>query len=208
MSQNHEIPITNKSDTIHIDPVTLYSTDGIAYLKLLSDTVVNVTSADPVPFDLIVEDRSVLNIDVLSPDSTIGSEKHLISDTTFTYSFVPPPGESRITFSLTDRFDNHASVAARVTRSAPARKAKPLYHEIPVRPKKEPAVEEKITKQDTVRPETKVVTPPVTNEEVTTGKTECEGHCCLWWLLLLPVLIIFFILWRRNKKKKEEKNKA
>jgi hypothetical protein len=83
-----------------------------------------------------------------------------------------------------------------------------LYHEIPVRPKKEPAVEEKITKQDTVRPETKVVTPPVTNEEVTTGKTECEGHCCLWWLLLLPVLIIFFILWRRNKKKKEEKNKA
>lgn len=209
MSQNHEIPITNKSDTIYIDPVTLYSTDGIAYLKLLSDTVVNVTSAEPVLFDLIVEDRSVLNIDVLSPDSTVGSEKHLISDTTFTYSYTPPPGESRITFSLTDRFDNHASVAARVTRSEPARKARPLYHEIPVRPKTEPAVDEKVKAQDTVRPETKIVTPAVNNEEVTAGKTEHEGHSCLWWLLLLPALIIFFILLRRKKnKKKEEKDKG
>jgi len=209
ISQNHEIPITGKSDTIRIDPVTLYSTDGVAYLKLLSDTAVNVTSAEPVLFDLIVEDRSVLVIDVLTSDSIVSSERHLISDTTFTYSYAPPPGESRITFSLTDRFDNHASVAARVTRSEPARKARPLYHEIPVRPKTEPAVVEKVKAQDTVRPETKIVTPAVNNEEVTAGKTEHVGHSCLWWLLLLPAMIIFFILLRRKKnKKKEEKDKA
>jgi len=207
LTQNREVPITGKSDTIRIEPVTLYSTDSVARLKLLSDTVVNVTSAEPVPIGLIVEDRSVLNIDVLAPDSTISSEKHLISDSTFTYSFSPPPGESKITFSLTDRFDNRASVAVRVTRSAPARKAIPLYHEIPVRPKEEAAAEEKAPEQETVKAETQIVTPPVAAGEVTTGRTGSEGHCSLWWLLLLVPLIIFFILWRR-KKKKEEKDKA
>ena len=207
ISQNREIPITGKSDTIRIEPVTLYPTDGVARLKLLSDTAINVTSAEPVPFNLIVENRSVLDIDVLSPDSTMSSEKHLINDTTFTYNFPPPPGESRITFNLTDRFDNHASVTARVTRSAPARKARPLYREIPVRPKTETAAGEKVKTQDTVRPETRIVTPAVNNEVVTTAKTENEGHDWLWWLLLLPVLIIFFILLRR-KKKNEEKDKA
>ncbi len=207
VSQNREIPVTGKSDTIQIDPVTLYPTDGVAQLKLLSDTAINVTSAEPVPFNLIVENRSVLDIDVLSPDSTMSSEKYLINDTTFTYNFPPPPGESRITFNLTDRFDNHASVTARVTRSAPALKARPLYREIPVRPKTETVAGEKVKIQDTVRPETRIVTPSVNNKVVTTGKTGDKGHDWLWWLLLLPVLIIFFILLRR-KKKNEEKDKA
>jgi hypothetical protein len=206
MSQNHEMPVTFKGDTVSIEPVTLYSTDVFAYLKLLSDTVVNVTSAQPVPFDLIVEDRSILDIKVFSPDSVISSEQHRMSDTTFTFSFPPPRGESRITFSLTDRFGNTASVVARVTRTGQVRSLRPLYHEIPVRTEAGPAGEEKVTGKDAAAPETTIIAPATAGEEVTKDKTEGEGHRCLWWLILIPALIIFFIL-RRGKKKKKEENR-
>jgi hypothetical protein len=208
MSQNYEIPVTYKGDTVRIDPVILYNTDVSAYLKLLGDTVVNVTSADPVPFGLIVESMSILDIKVLSSDSTAVAEQHSISDTTFTYSFVPPRGESRITFILTDRFGNTASAAVRVTRTDHARAQKTLYHELPVRPPSEAAVETTVAGKGTGKADTTVVTNAIADDELTPETTKGEGFCCLWWMLLLAALIIFLILWRRRKKKKRETDKA
>jgi hypothetical protein len=208
MSQNYEMPVTYKGDTVRIDPVILYNTDVSAYLKLLGDTVVNVTSADPVPFGLIVESMSILDIKVLPSDSTAVAEQHSISDTTFTYSFVPPRGESRITFILTDRFGNTASAAVRVTRTDHARAQKTLYHELPVRPPSEAAVETTVAGKGTGKADTTVVTNAIADDELTPETTKGEGFCCLWWMLLLAALIIFLILWRRRKKKKRETDKA
>jgi len=226
VSQNYDVPVTNKSDTIRIDPVTLSNTDVSAYLKLLGDTVVNVTSADPVPFGLIVENMSVLEIKVLSPDSTVSAEKQQMNDTTFTYSFVPPRGDSRITFNLTDRFGNTASAAVRVTRSGRVRAQKPLYKELPVRPYSGAAAESTLADSGSVIPDTTAAAPatagdaaapaitgdkaaPATaGDEITSDRAKGEGCSSLWWLLLLAAVIIFFILWRRRRKKKEETDKA
>jgi tetratricopeptide (TPR) repeat protein len=208
MSQNYEMPVTNKSDTVSIDPVTLYNTDVSAYLKLLGDTVVNVTSANPVPFDLIVENMSVLDIKVLLPDSTLNAEQHRMNDTTFTYSFVPPRGDSRITFNLTDRFGNTASAAVRVSRSDRARAQKPLYKELPVRPSSEAAAESTAADTGSGNPDTTAVAPAIAEDEAAPDTANGAGCCRLWWLLLLAALIIFFILWRRRRKKKEETDKA
>jgi len=204
LSQNYEMPVTNKGDTIRLDQVTLSSTDVSAYLKLLCDTVVNVTSDAPVPLGLIVEAMSILDINVLSPDSTVSAEQHPMSDTIFTYSFVPSRGDSRITFSLTDRFGNMASAAVRVNRTGRVRAQKPLYKELPVRPPAEAVVESTMSETPSGKPDTTAVTPAVAEDEVIPDTTEGEGCCFLWWLLLLVPLIIFFILWRRRKKKKEE----
>jgi len=217
MSQNYEMPVTNESDTVRIDPVTLNNTDVSAYLKLLGDTVVNVTSADPVPFSLIVENMSVLEIKVLSPDSIMSAEQQQMNDTTFTYIFVPPIGDRRITFNLTDRFGNKASAAVRVTRSGGARAEKPLYKELPVRPPSGAAVESTPTDTGSGNPDTTavapatyddVIAPATSDDEATTDTAKGEGCSRLWWLLLLPAGIIIFILWRRRGKKKEETNKA
>ena len=72
-----------------------------------------------------------------------------MNDTTFTYSFVPPRGDSRITFNLTDRFGNTASAAVLVTRTDRAPAQKPLYKELPVRPPSEAAVETTVADKDT-----------------------------------------------------------
>ncbi len=215
MSQNYEIAVTHKSDTISIDPVTLNNTDVSAYLKLLGDSVVSVTSADPVPFGLIVENMSLLDIKVLLPDSTVSTEQHRMNDTTFTYSFVPPHGDSRITFNLTDRFGNTASAAARVTRSGRVAQ-KPLYKELPVRPPADAAVTGTMAETVSGKTDTTAVTPAIADDEVTpaasddvaaVGTAKDEGCSSLWWLLLLAPLIIFFILWKRRRKKKEETDK-
>jgi hypothetical protein len=208
MSQNYEMPVTNKRDTVRIDPVTLYNTDVSAYLKLLGDTVVNVTSADPITFGLIVENMSVLDIKVLSPDSTLSREQQRMNDTTFSYSFVPPRGDSRITFDLTDRFGNTAAASVRVTRTDLARAQKPLYKELPVRPPSETAVESTVADEDAGKADTTAVTPAIADDEVKPDTEEGEGCCFLWWLLMLPAVIILYILWRRRKKKKEETDKA
>ncbi len=216
MSQNYEMPVTNKSDTISIDPVTLNNTDISAYLKLLGDTVVSVTSADPVPFGLIVENMSVLDIKVLSPDTAMITEQRRMNDTTFTYSFVPPRGDSRITFNLTDRFGNTASAAVRVTRSGRVAQ-KPLYKELPVRPPSEANVETTLADTGSGNPDTTALAPANVNDEVTPATSDDEaamdaakdeGYSSLWWLLLLAAVIIFFIVWKRRRKKKEETDKA
>lgn len=217
MSQNYEMPVTNKSDTVRIDHVSLNNTDVSAYLKLLGDTIVNVTSADPVPIGLIVENMSVLEIKVLSPDSIVSAEQQRMNDTTFTYSFVPPRGDSRITFNLTDRFGNTASAAVRVTRSGRVRAQKPLYKELPVRPPSKAAVESTLADTGSGNPDTTVVAPasyddvlaPAASEDVAAPDTAKGVGCSsLWWLLLLAAVIIIFILWKRRRKKNEETDKA
>jgi tetratricopeptide (TPR) repeat protein len=208
MSQTYEMPVTHKSDTVNIDPVTLYNTDVTAYLKLSGDSVVTVTSADPVPIGLMVEAMSTLDITVLMPDSNLIAEQHRINDTTFTYSFVPSRGDSRITFNLTDRFGNTASAAVLVTRTGPARAQKPLYKELPVRPPAAAAVETTVADEDTVKAVTEAVAPAIAGDEVIPETARGEGCSCLWWLLLLVPVIIFLILRRRRKKKKEETDKA
>jgi tetratricopeptide (TPR) repeat protein len=208
MSQTYEMPVTHKSDTVSIDPVTLYNTDVTAYLKLSGDTVVNVTSADPVPIRLMVETMSTLDITVLMPDSNLIVEQHRMNDTTFTYSFVPARGDSRVTFNLTDRFGNTASAAVLVTRTDRARTQKPLFKELPVRPPAEAAVETTVAVKDTVKADSKAETPAMAGDEVAPETVRGEGCSCLWWLLLLVPVIIFLILRRRRKNKKEETDKS
>jgi len=202
------MPVTLRSDTVRIDPVTLDNTDVSAYLKLLGDTVVNVTSADPVHIGLIVENMSVLDIKVMLPDSTLNAEQHRMNDTTFTYSFVPLRGDSRITFGLTDRFGNTASAAVHVIRTEREHAQKPLYKELPVRPPSEAAVETTVAAGDAGKADTTAAKPAVAGDDVTPVAPGGEGCSCLWWLLILAALIIFLFLWRRRKKKKEETDKA
>jgi len=205
LSQDHQMPIDHKGDTIRIEPVTLKEEDSLAYLKLLSDTLIDVDGQKPVNISMIAEDRSLLDIEVLSPDSVINREKHRIADTSFTYTFLPEEGESKVSFLLTDRFGNEAEAAVKVKRSDVAEaKTIPLYHEIPVRPQHEPA--EEIITGDTV---TERDTTPAGLEGIETiwhDDTGEERSCRLWWLLLLSAVIILLLFWRRRNNRKTDKD--
>jgi len=135
LTRRIELNPGRSDDTIRVQPVTLIETDFSAYLRLLSDTLIKVGTPDPVSIDLIAEASSLLGVEVLSPDSVITSLEYRITDTTFTYTFSPEAGLSRVSLSLTDRFGNDTGAVVTVRRTdGPSRALKPLYHKIPVRP--------------------------------------------------------------------------
>jgi hypothetical protein len=211
LSKSHELPVNYGSDTIRIEPVILQETDFSAYLRLLSDTLIKVSSPEPVSISLIAEEKSILVAEVLSSDSVLITERYTISDSSFTFTFLPEKGENEINFSLTDRFGNDTSTVVRVSRRDAATVAtRPLYREIPVRPAVEKAAEKAAEKP--------VDKPITTQEKATAGEpggdsmtpvtdeTAGKGRCHWWWLLMAASLIILFLLWIRRKRKKNDKD--
>lgn len=124
-----------QGDTISLQTVILEETDFHARLKLLCDTLISVNGPDPVTIELIAEEKSLLDMEVLTPDSTVFNERHRITDTAFAWTFRPERGESRISMQLTDRFGNDTAAAVTVRRAdVRTRSGKPLYNPIAVRP--------------------------------------------------------------------------
>src|SRR5690606_22872383 len=96
---------------------------------------ISVNGPDPVTIELIAEEKSLLDMEVLTPDSTVFNERHRITDTAFAWTFRPERGESRISMQLTDRFGNDTAAAVTVRRAdVRTRSGKPLYNPIAVRP--------------------------------------------------------------------------
>jgi tetratricopeptide (TPR) repeat protein len=205
LSQNIEMPLTYKGDTVRINPVILESTDVAAFMKILADSVMKVSGPDPVSIDLLTERMSILDIDVIPPDSAVITEHHQLSDTTFTFSFMPQIGKSMIRFTLTDRFGNDTTAGVAVIRSDRVRRQIPLYREIisaPLPPSQPSA--RQVT--DTVKAvaDTLSAPPAPAGKETVTGIHNAKP-CWLWWLLLPAALIIFFIIRKRKKKERNEK---
>ncbi|MFN2336871.1 MAG: hypothetical protein ABR560_07860, partial [Bacteroidales bacterium] len=205
-SQNIEIPVSYGGDTVRIEPVILEETDFSARLRLLSDTLLKVNSAEPVKINLIAEERSLLDVGVLPPDSLLAVELFMITDSIFTYTFLPEEGESTISFRLTDRFGNDTATVVRVTRKDVSTRAdKPLYNKILPKPVGEEADEDK-TKPAVTRDSSDLSSDLSDREVLPADEAGGRRDCQLWWLLILTALIIFFFIWRRRKRNKNEKD--
>ncbi len=207
VSQNLEMPVSYGSDTVRIEPVVLDQTDFSARLTLLSDTLIKVGSPEPVDISLIAEERSLLDVGVLMRDSLLRSEYYRITDSTFTYTFVPEEGESTVSFRLTDRFGNDTGAVVRVTRhDVSGQSARPLYTKILSRPVGEVADEGK-TVQTVATQDSSAVSADISDTEILPAdETGTKGGCRLWWLLIVAALIIFFFIWKRRRGNRNEKD--
>ncbi len=207
LSRNLEMPVSYGADTVRIDPVILEETDFSARLRLLSDTLLKVNSAEPVNINLIAEERSLLNVGVLPPDSLLTVELFGITDSTFTYTFLPEEGESMISFRLTDRFGNDTSAVVWVSRNdfiAPD--VIPLYNKILTRPVSE-GKDENITVKPVAARDSALLSADISGDEpLPADEADVRGGCRLWWLLIVAALIIFFFMWRRRQRNRNEKD--
>ena len=202
------------TDTVSLETVPPEKADISACLRLLTDSLVIVSSADPVTVKLIAEENSRLDIEFLGPDSLQETEEFNISDSAFAYTFIPARGDSFISLKLTDSFGNDTAVSVTVRRTdVPVRAEKPLYNEIPVRPSADRAdvaataamAAEAAATEATAVDEKSVSTAGTSDADSSlTGNRDQGKGCNWWWLLGLAALIIFFLLWRRRKKKKDE----
>lgn len=211
LTEEKEMEAEVFKDTVSLETVPPEMADISAYLELLSDTMITVTSADPVTVKLMAEVNSQLEIEYFANDSLSQSDNFSISDSAFAYTFMPERGDSFISLKLTDSFGNDTAVSVNVRRTdPPARVEKPLYNEIRSRPA---AVKTNMASEaaEAATPEATAVgeTPAAANvsadaDQSVTGTTGHGRGCLWWWLLAVAALIIFFLLWRRRKKKKDE----
>lgn len=199
------------TDTASLETVLPEPADFTAYLRLLSDTLVMVSSADLVTIELIAEEHSRIEIGITALDSLIKAEQFSLSDTAFAYAFSPERGDNLISLKLTDSFGNDTAVTVTVRRNdPPARVEKPLYREIPVRPAAVKAGNVAAVTADDVPAAaagdgTAASLTGSADEGLSATGTPDEGKDCKrWWLLVPAALLLFFLLWRRRKKKKDE----
>jgi hypothetical protein len=197
---NPDLPLTYISDTVHIEPVVPDEKDFHAFVRLVSDTLLHVSGPGPVNIDLVAEERSVLDIRLISHDSVADAGKYCLTDSTFTYTFNPGKGETRVTLTLTDRFGNDTTAFVTVDRSdARVRTVRPIYREIPVRT----AVEnpDKNLTQETVKADTIAESGVVGSDKTQLpGETDNSKGCRPWWLLVVAAVLIIFLLWQRRRK--------
>ena len=199
--KNIEMPLTHKGDTIRLDPVALASADFLADLRVMGDTALSVTSGDPILFNLILEAPSLLKIELFTLDTLMHSESHRISDTTFSFNLTPPKGNTRMLFSLRDKFGNIATAAVNVYRKDVHRSG---------------IWQDKKSEAESILPATNELTLETVNDTISPSPAGSEenkpglpavttsGHryCWLWWLSVLGLLIIIYIIWRSRRKNK------
>jgi hypothetical protein len=199
-----EMPLSYKGDSVTVDPVTLTPDDTEAFLEVFADTTARVNASDPLPFTLMLEEKSLLKIDVISSDTLRHTERHRITDTTFAFLMVPPRGESLFIFSLSDRFGNQTRDTVAVSNhdfiaaASPARLGyRPVIHDEAAVMAAEPAV----TTEAVEQPAGSEI--PAGDESLSTG--DADGRCSpLWWLLLLLAAFILYLILRSKKRKKND----
>jgi hypothetical protein len=105
-----QLPLTHPADSLILPGSTLPKMDFVAELKIESNKTISINKADTLSFPLKMEVKSLLQIEHWLGDSLINTLTYIVTDSTgYVYRVVPSPGNNRIVFKLTDKFNNAAS---------------------------------------------------------------------------------------------------
>lgn len=116
MSQNLNLPINNPSDSFLLQEITIPRTDFIADMFVESNQNVSVTEGDTIIFPVKTEPGSTLIIEHFQGDSLIFTEQVMVKDSLYSFKMVPLPGNNRVSFISSDRFNNKTSTDIFITR--------------------------------------------------------------------------------------------
>lgn len=125
-----ELPLTHKGDTILLESILLPNVDFTADLRVLTDTSVRVSSTQPVMFRLIVEPKTLLEINYWANNSLLQTEKYKLTDTLFNFEILPKEGDNKLLFAVTDRFGNKTAATVNVNLSDTSKITPPQYEQI------------------------------------------------------------------------------
>jgi hypothetical protein len=114
--KNLDLPLSNPSDSFVLPGTILPKTDFVADLTVESNKTISVAKGDSILFPLKVEPKSFLTVEHWVVDSLVSTEQYFINDSIFNYKMVPIPGDNRLVFKLTDRFNNSTTTDVFITR--------------------------------------------------------------------------------------------
>jgi hypothetical protein len=108
--------LTNPSDSFILPGTILPKTDFVADLQVKTNKTISVSKGDSILFPLKTEPDSRLVVEHWLGNSLISSRTFNISDSLFNYKMAPLPGDNKVTFKLTDKFNNTTSTDVFITR--------------------------------------------------------------------------------------------
>jgi LPXTG-motif cell wall-anchored protein len=114
--KNLELLLTNPSDSFVLPGTILPRTDFVADLSLESNKTISVATGDTLLFPIKAEPNSTLRVEHWVGDSLISVEQFKITESPFNYKMVPKPGDNKLVFILTDKFNNTTSTEVFITR--------------------------------------------------------------------------------------------
>ncbi|MGA2407851.1 MAG: tetratricopeptide repeat protein [Bacteroidales bacterium] len=114
--KNLNLPLANPSDSFVLPGTIIPKTDFVADLSVETNKTISVTKGDSILFPLKVEPKSFLTVEHWVRDSLISVEHFTIRDSTFNYKMAPRPGDNKVVFKLTDRFNNSTTTEVFITR--------------------------------------------------------------------------------------------
>ncbi|MCE5348098.1 MAG: tetratricopeptide repeat protein [Bacteroidales bacterium] len=111
-----DLPLTNSSDSFILPGAILPKMDFVADLNVGSEKSFSVVRGDSILFPLKAEPNSVLTAEHWAGDSLISVEQFLITNPDLNYKMAPAPGDNKVVFKLTDKFNNTTSTNVFITR--------------------------------------------------------------------------------------------
>jgi hypothetical protein len=116
ITKDIDLALTDPQDSFVLPGTILPKTDFVADLNVKSNKNISVTNGDSILFPLVVEPKSTLTIEHWLGDSLVSSQQFYVTDSLFNYKMVPLPGDNKVVFKLTDRFNNTTSTDVFITR--------------------------------------------------------------------------------------------
>lgn len=116
MSRNIELPIAHQSDSVLLPGIVLPKSDFSADLNIGTNQTISFSQGDSILFPLKVEPGSKLRIEHYAGDSLLYAEEFMVQDSVFNYRMLPAPGENKVVFILTDKFNNTTTTEVFITR--------------------------------------------------------------------------------------------
>lgn len=216
VKKNLELALTNPSDSFILPGTILPKTDFVADLQVMGNKTISVSKGDSILFPLKTEPDSRLVIEHWLNDSLISSETYNITDSIFNYKMVPLPGNNKITFRLTDKFNNTTSTDVFITSEKKVTR-KPLVmpekisgktnYKVSAADLNAPAAEI-LTGKDTAidNSKEKIIANSKNPESASASKSNANAvqNHNLWYLWLLGgagIIFLFFFLFRRKRDK-------
>ena len=114
--RNLDLALTNPADSFVLPGTILPRTDFVADFFVQSNKTISVAKGDTLLFPMKVEPQSLITVEHWVGDSLYSVQQFFVTDSVFNYKMVPKPGDNKLVFKLTDKFNNITTTEVFITR--------------------------------------------------------------------------------------------
>ncbi|MBP5708837.1 MAG: hypothetical protein J6W61_03625, partial [Bacteroidales bacterium] len=105
------------TDQLRLDDVIVPLTKYAPDMTVRANRTITVTDGKPIDIPISIEPNATLEVDQYIKDELQKEDKIIPRDTEIIYTYTPPVGESKLTFTATDKSGNTASTDIFINRT-------------------------------------------------------------------------------------------